>query len=593
MSVLTEVDYQQFLRLTIPRHIVERAHIFRVSKDEAESEYGIRIHGAGGIAFPHFLPPLNDTSRAAAYSVRDDAPKYDASGKAERKYVASRGRQYPYVAPVDHDWYQDPNVPVILVEAAKSALTLLRWCEDNRRRLIPVGIAGCFGWRAVTGIAPDENGVRTEIRGLNPVLASICRSRRIYILLDANAATNPDVQRGRAWLADTLLEDKVTSDVRILSLPVPISSPRWNGVDDFVAVAGDEAFHEIFETAQRRQPSTWQGAFHKISELAAGEPEEIISGYFEEGLSFLGAKAGVVKTWLGISEGKALRTGDKFLGVFPVPKQRNILYMIPEMTQRRFRNRCEKLGLDINDPGFLVRTMSDGAPLPLNDVLLRNCVEKLQPVIYLDTAIRFGGGKEENSAGEVSSGLINANYQLIKLGSPAVRALHHRAKDASDDELTLENVLRGSGDFGAGAVCVWGAAHETALRAGKLEEFDAMNRKKRDSAARQKLEREYLRESKRLGRCYIECVKPGDRDLLLQDFRIQLRPSIDEDGAIEMLTAIPPDKDLALDELLTQNPNTTWEQLGQLLGVHKKTAAHRAQARGWFQDQQSGLWRRK
>src|SRR5579862_805724 len=306
---LTGRDYQDFLMLTISREIVDRAHIFRVTREEAELNYGIRIHGDGGVCFPHFLPPLNgdDIHQPAAYSVRDDSPKCDANGKAERKYVNSTGRLYPFVPPADPHWFEDPSVPVVIVEAAKSALALLRWSEDNRRRLIPVGISGCYGWRGVTGIEPDENGVRTEVKGLNPALASICRGHRVYILLDANAATNPRVQHGREWLADTLLEDKVTDDVRILSLPVPNGMRRWNGPDDFLAVGGDECFHELLDTS--RQHASTRGMFHMISELAAGEPEAIIDGYYEEGLSFLGAKAGVAKTWLGIAEGKALRTG--------------------------------------------------------------------------------------------------------------------------------------------------------------------------------------------------------------------------------------------------------------------------------------------
>jgi replicative DNA helicase len=132
--------------------------------------------------------------------------------------------------------------------------------------------------------------------------------------------------------------------------------------------AGSEAILADADTRiqfLRSNSTTAPIMFHKISELAAGEPEAIIDGYFEEGLSFLGAKSGVGKTWLGIAEGKAIRTGEPFLGVFPVPRPRNLLYLIPEMTARRFRSRCEKLGIDIDDPGFLVRTMKRWrAPAP-------------------------------------------------------------------------------------------------------------------------------------------------------------------------------------------------------------------------------------
>lgn len=348
---------------------------------------------------------------------------------------------------------------------------------------------------------------------------------------------------------------------------------------------------ESYESSLRPAGRLDWPEFHKISELAAGEPESIIDGYVEEGLSFLGAKSGVIKTWLGISEGKALRTGEQLLDTFPVPKERNVLYLIPEMTERRFRSRCVRLRVDIDDPGFRVRTMSDGAPLPLNDPALCRYVETSQPVVYLDTAIRFGAGTEENSAGEVSHGLVNATYQLIKLGAPAVRALHHRAKEASDDELTLENVLRGSGDFGAGAVCVWGAAHITAARAGQFETFDSIGRQKPKGEARKKLEREYLRESKRLGRVYCELVKPGDREPRLWDFRIQLRPGIDDNGKIEMLTALPLPPP-SLDDFLANNPDASLDRLAQAVGVSKATAWRRAQESGWRFDEETKLWRK-
>ena len=497
MSFLLPADYEMFLALRITRDIVDRARIFRVTRDEAAATLGINLD-SDGICYPYFLPPLNgnDPNRPVAYTVRQDRPPVDARGKQQRKYVHTPGNQYPYLAAVPQEWCEDRSVPVLVMEAQKSAAAALRWCEDHNRRMIPVGIAGCYGWRGKTAIEGNEHGEREEVKGILPQLAQVCRGHRVYILLDANSESNPDVERGRAWLARTLLAEKISDDVRLLRLPQPSAAPGWNGPDDFIAVNGDEAFFDVLETAQRFESGDWRRAFHRLDELAEGEPEEIIAGYYEEGLSFFGAKSGVAKTWLSIAEGQALRTGAPFLGVFRIPRKRNVLYLIPEMTERRFRNRCEKLGMDIHDEGFLVRTMNDGAPLPLDDPAMRAVIEELHPVVYLDTAVRFNQGKEENSSGAVNAGLIRATYQLIKMGSPAVRALHHREKKSTDDDLTLENVLRGSGDFGASAVCVWGAVHETALRAGKLETVDMVGRQKPDSAARKKLERDYLEESR-------------------------------------------------------------------------------------------------
>src|SRR5882757_9958968 len=162
MSALTKDDYIAFLTLKIPRELVDRARIFRVGRDEAELAYGINLDCDGAVMYSHFLPPLNgnDTSHPVYYRARQDNPPRDPSGKVERKYLAAPGRPYPYFAPVDPSWYQDPAVPLILIEAAKSALSILRWSEDNHRRYIPVAISGCYGWSGKVGIEPDENGER-------------------------------------------------------------------------------------------------------------------------------------------------------------------------------------------------------------------------------------------------------------------------------------------------------------------------------------------------------------------------------------------------------------------------------------------------
>jgi hypothetical protein len=251
MSKLTKDDYLSFLGLKIPREIVDRAKIFRVHRDEAELVYGIKLDCDGGLAYPYFLPPLNgnQTTRAVYHRVRQDRPPRDASGKEERKYLAPQGRTYPYFAPVDPAWYQDPSVPVILVESAKSALSILRWCEDNRRRYIPVAMNGCYGWSGKVGIAPDETGKREDVKDILPLLESVCRGRRVYILVDQNDNSNYKVRDGRDKLARRLLDD-ITADVRVLHLPPAIREPFYNGPDDFLAAFDDEAFFDLFETAE-------------------------------------------------------------------------------------------------------------------------------------------------------------------------------------------------------------------------------------------------------------------------------------------------------------------------------------------------------
>jgi len=203
--------------------------------------------------------------------------------------------------------------------------------------------------------------------------------------------------------------------------------------------------------------------------------------------------------------------------------------------------------------------------------------------------------REENSAGEVSGGFVAASYQLLQLGVPMVRGLHHRAKDASDDELTLENTLRGTGDFGASATSVWAAAHVTAQRDGKNPNVDSSGRQKPNQEARDKFAAEYLKDSRRQGRIYFQLVKPGDRDPLLWEFRVLLRPSIDQRGEIEMLTAPPLDYVAPrekVDRLLEDRPDSSAKDIADLLGLSRATAHRRVIEYGWKWDEGNGLWTR-
>jgi hypothetical protein len=74
-------------------------------------------------------------------------------------------------------------------------------------------------------------------------------------------------------------------------------------------------------------------------------------------------------------------------------------------------------------------------------------------VVFLDTAIRFLSG-DENSSKDVRA-FADTIFSLLKNGAEAVVLIHHSPKD-SGDFMTLENAMRGSGDFGAFLCCCWG-----------------------------------------------------------------------------------------------------------------------------------------
>src|SRR5208283_49537 len=215
--------------------------------------------------------------------------------------------------------------------------------------------------------------------------------------------------------------------------------------------------------------------------------------------------SGVGKTWVGVSLAKALVYAKPFLSVYEVPEQHNVLYLVPEMGARSFRTRLEKMGLP-DDDRFRCQTLKDGLT-PLDAPHLLAAVKEMRPVVFLDTAIRFSSG-EENSSSSNASGLANAVFALIRNGAVAVVCLHHSPKAAAEaDFMTLENVLRGTGDFGAMCDAVWGIQH--AKKTGE-KTYD-------------------VQESTDLTRLFLKCVKPRDFEPV-DPFVVQGRPYIDDIG---------------------------------------------------------------
>ena len=77
-------------------------------------------------------------------------------------------------------------------------------------------------------------------------------------------------------------------------------------------------------------------------------------------------------------------------------------------------------------------------------------VRQQHPVIILDTASRFIHGNDENSAAE-NRLLVNDILALRAAGAVLVIILHHAKKSTTENRetMTLENMLRGTSDFGA------------------------------------------------------------------------------------------------------------------------------------------------
>ncbi len=302
------------------------------------------------------------------------------------------------------------------------------------------------------------------------------------------------------------------------------------------------------------------------SQMATGDAKFLITDFLpDEGVSFFGALSGSGKTWFCLSMAKALTTGQPFLGRFPIPEKRNVVYLNPESGERSFHSRMVKFGIvdgkqqprnpeDDTEPRmFLCRTMKDGK-LDLADPLFLRSLRDLKPVVFLDTAIRFSEAESENDANQTAIGLSDTIFSLIKAGAAAVVAVHHSPKTAKKQDASLENTLRGSGDFGAMSDSVY-----------SLKVMD-----------------------KNTLRIEVENVKARDFEPV-DKFEILGRPHINDTGDFMIVQNIEEpkfakqerEKNERFVKAITENPTASFTQVAEILGVTKSSAQRIARRTGW------------
>jgi AAA domain-containing protein len=210
--------------------------------------------------------------------------------------------------------------------------------------------------------------------------------------------------------------------------------------------------------------------FETKSELEADPTFRwVIEGIAHEGeVTWFLALPKQMKTWVMLCVVKALLTGEPLFGDerFKVPrKAKRVIYLIPETSRKPFVKRLKMLGLVefIYDPitnpdgGLFVRTLSAGEKIKLTDPALMELARDAD--VFLDTAIRWLEG-EENKSNDVA--VLSENiFNLISAGARSVWCAHHAPKGFADaSTMTLENMARGSGEYGAALTNAYGLLQE-------------------------------------------------------------------------------------------------------------------------------------
>jgi len=242
----------------------------------------------------------------------------------------------------------------------------------------------------------------------------------------------------------------------------------------------------------------WRDYFFTGDELDRTPLEFVVDRLIpEQGITGFGGLSGTAKTYIMMSIAKRILTGGFLWDRFKT-NQYKVLYLIPESASGPFYERMVRLRIPTNKESFLVRTLSHGPTLPLSSEVMKGAVKGR--VVFLDTLIRFMDGKVEQAATDMAM-LGDSLLSLLRCGAVGVVFAHHAIK-SQDNELTLENAFRGSGDIGA----ILSAAHAVAQ----------------------------LDPDKSKTLIQVQCVKARDFDARLP-FQLQGKPYINRSGDFKLV----------------------------------------------------------
>lgn len=246
----------------------------------------------------------------------------------------------------------------------------------------------------------------------------------------------------------------------------------------------------------------WRELFESYDDFKnAPELKWIVDGLaHEESMNMVGGLSGNGKTWVMMSIAKALATGSKLWKTFQTSEAPNgVLYLIPEVGRRSWWKRVVLMQMEemLEQERIIVRTMSMGPTVPLTDRRILQAAKGRD--VVLDTAIRFLEGTENDSN---DNNLASSGFALLNAGARSWWGIHHSPKSfGKETSMSLEGVLRGTGDFGAMLSTCYG-----------IRQLDS--------------DRNLIQ---------VECVKGRDLDEMPKPFQLEGRPWIEQEGDWRMV----------------------------------------------------------
>ncbi len=397
------------------------AGIYSASGAEASALLGYGVGPA--LVFPYAWDDggLPSYARLKLDHAGPDGKRYRSpAGRSNRLYVPAR----VLASPGD---LVSVAVPLLVTEGEKKTLAA---CQAG---LVCVGLSGVWSWRT-----RRDDGASVPIADLDEVPWT---GRDVWVCLDSDAASNPDVARAERELATELT--RRGARVSIVRLPAGPAGTK-QGLDDFLVAHGRAAFDAL-----PRIPALPVAAPVTLAVEGAGaflahqyaDPAPLVDGLLSsDGGGFLGGEEKLGKSIYMIEEAACLACALEVCGRFAVPARRRVLILeeedSPRRTQRRLRAILRGHGLDPDE--VTVREDLDAwlrlsvwSGFTLDDrawvAQLEAEIAAFRPaVVYLD-ALRKVTGRDLNKAAEASAVLAVLDDLRRRYGC-VFRVIHHYRK---------------------------------------------------------------------------------------------------------------------------------------------------------------------
>lgn len=182
------------------------------------------------------IPFFNlDGQRLDYQRIKPSHPRTHDNGKII-KYESPVGQpNHTYFPAYTRSALRHPLLPVVFTEGEKKSL------RADQERIACIGLVGVWGWMVKRD--RDPSGRPIGPRQLTAELQSIpWRKRKVAIVFDSDAATNPQVALAQTCLATAL--SRHHARVHIVQLP-PAPNGDKCGLDDFVLYYGIDKLNRL------------------------------------------------------------------------------------------------------------------------------------------------------------------------------------------------------------------------------------------------------------------------------------------------------------------------------------------------------------